>query len=85
MARYAGALPLTVEFFDHTYARVTRAEHTGRYGAVVRGRTSDGFEVVRFITLYCSDAYLDDYSPDVPIMMRVPSRVGGFEGTVAEL
>jgi hypothetical protein len=68
--RLVGSCPLTVEFFDHTYARVTRAEHPGRYGAVVRGKTANSFEVVRFVTLYCSDAYLDDYSPNVPIMMR---------------
>jgi len=74
--RLVGTCALTVEFFDHTYARVTRAEHTGRYGAVVSGRTPDGFEVVRFVTLYCSDAYLDDYSPDVPIMMRSLSGFG---------
>jgi CubicO group peptidase (beta-lactamase class C family) len=68
--RLTGVMPLTVDFFDHAYARVTRAENTGRYGAVVRGRTPDGFEVVRYITLYCSDVELDDYSPSVPIMMR---------------
>lgn len=68
--RLAGMFPLTMDFFDQTYVRVTRAEHTGRYGAVVHGRTPDGFEVVRFVTLYCSDTDLDDYSPNVPIMMR---------------
>jgi CubicO group peptidase (beta-lactamase class C family) len=68
--RLAGMFSLTTDFFDHTYARVTRAEHTGRYGAIVRGRTPDGFELIRFITLYCSDTDLGDYSPNVPVMMR---------------
>jgi CubicO group peptidase (beta-lactamase class C family) len=68
--RAYGHFPLTAEFYDHDFQRVTEAKHAGRYGAVVKGKTPGGFNVVRNVTLYCSNAYLDDYSSDVPVEMR---------------
>ncbi len=65
--REVGALPLSVEFYDRNFARVTRAQKEGRYAALVQGKTSDGFTVVRYVTLFCCRAELDDYSPNVPI------------------
>src|SRR5512140_3143908 len=50
-----GSFPLTFEYFDSSFVRVTEAATPGRYGAVVHGTTPDGFHVVRYVTLYCSE------------------------------
>jgi CubicO group peptidase (beta-lactamase class C family) len=63
-------IPLSVEFFDRSGTRVDRADKQGRYGAVVHGKTSDGFTVVRYVTLYCCPAEMDDYSPNVPLSVE---------------
>ena len=65
-----GACPLTVDYYDTAFVRVSRADHTGRYGAVVRGMTTGGFPIVRYVTLYCCTADLDDYSPNVPLSVN---------------
>ena len=65
-----GPVPLTVEFFDRSLRRVDRAARPGRYAAVVRGRTAGGFQVVRYITLYCCNVRFDDYGPDVPLALE---------------
>jgi CubicO group peptidase (beta-lactamase class C family) len=65
-----GPVPLTVEFYDRSFARVDRAAGTGRYGAVVRGNVAGGFSIVRYITLYCCNARFDDYGPDVPLALQ---------------
>lgn len=74
--RLMGEIPLTVEYYDRSFKRVQRAEKEGRYGAVVRGRTVDGESVVRYATLYCTNADLDDYSPDVPVAIRPLTSFG---------
>ena len=68
--RLLGAIPLSAEFYDSAYAPVTSASRPGRYGVAVHGTTPDGFRVTRFVTLYCCNADLDDYSPDVPISIE---------------
>lgn len=65
-----GDLPLTVEFFDRSFTGVTKAGKPGRYGAVVRGTTKDGFPVTRYATLFCTDVPFDDYAPDAPLAMN---------------
>lgn len=65
-----GPVPLTVEFYDRSFAKVDRAARPGRYAAVVRGRTPGGFSIVRYVTLYCCDVRFDDYGPDVPLALR---------------
>lgn len=65
-----GPVPLTVEYYDSGFSRVTRAAREGRYGAVARGTTRSGVPIVRFATLYCTTAELDDYSPEVPVAIR---------------
>jgi CubicO group peptidase (beta-lactamase class C family) len=70
VADAVGEVPLTVEFYDRSFTSVTKAEKTGRYGAVVRGTTKDGYPVIRYATLYCSDVFLDDYGPEAPLSMN---------------
>jgi CubicO group peptidase (beta-lactamase class C family) len=70
VADAVGDVPLTAEFYDRSFTSVAKAESTGRYGAVVHGATRDGYSVVRYATLYCSDASFDDYAPDVPLTMN---------------
>lgn len=65
-----GPIRLSVEFYDRAFTRVDRAGKKGRYGAVVRGTTAAGDSIVRYATLYCTDVYMDDYSPEVPVTMR---------------
>jgi CubicO group peptidase (beta-lactamase class C family) len=65
-----GKFPLAVEYYDASFVRVSKADHTGRYGAVVRGTTKDGFSIARYVTLYCCTADLDDYSPNVPLSVN---------------
>jgi CubicO group peptidase (beta-lactamase class C family) len=68
--RANGHFPLTADFYDQNFQRVADAKHGGRYGAVVRGTTPDGFTVVRCVTLFCSSVDLDDYGEEVPLEMR---------------
>ncbi len=76
VASLVGAIPLRVEYFDSSFQRVDRAKQTGRYGAVIRGTTSDGFELVRYVTLYCTQAEFDDYSPAAPLSFEPLSSFG---------
>ena len=65
-----GPVPLTVEYYDRSFARVDRAAGPGMYGAVVRGTVSGGFPIVRYVTLFCSNVRFDDYGPDVPLALQ---------------
>lgn len=71
-----GPVPLTVEYYDRSYAKVDRATGPGRYGAVVRGTTPEGFPIVRYFTLYCSNVRFDDYGPDVPLALQALPEFG---------
>jgi CubicO group peptidase (beta-lactamase class C family) len=72
-----GPVSLEVEYYDHDFVPVTRAAVPGRYAGVVRGTTQGGFQVVRYVTLYCSRARFDDYAPDVPVTLQ-PLRIYGI-------
>ncbi len=65
-----GSVPLTVEFYNRSFARVDRAAGPGIYGAVVRGTAPGGFSIVRYITLYCCNVRFDDYGPEVPLALQ---------------
>ncbi len=62
-----GKFSLNVSYYDSEPRRVSRAEKTGRYAAVVEGQLPSGFTIRRFITLYCSPVEFDDYSENTPI------------------
>jgi len=70
VGKTVGPVPLTVEYYNRAWTKVDRAAGPGRYGAVVRGTTSGGFPVVRYVTLYCSDIRFDEYGPDVPLALQ---------------
>ena len=65
-----GKFPLQITFFNANGQQVTRAEDMGRYGAVIKGNTANGFTVQRFVTLFCTDVEFDDYSKNVPIHLN---------------
>jgi len=65
-----GPVPLTVDFYNASFARVDRAPSRGMYGAVIRGTVPGGFPIVRYVTLYCCDVRFDDYGPDVPLALQ---------------
>jgi CubicO group peptidase (beta-lactamase class C family) len=65
-----GKVQLTAKFYDGAFNRAGHASKPGRYGAVVTGATADGFQVVRYVTLYCATADMDDYGSDVPLSVN---------------
>ncbi|MDP1675452.1 MAG: serine hydrolase domain-containing protein [Bacteroidota bacterium] len=75
-----GKFPLQVSYFNSNGDQVTRAEYSGRYGAVIKGTTANGFPVQRFVTLFCTDVEFDDYSKNVPIHLNKLKGYGIPEG-----
>jgi CubicO group peptidase (beta-lactamase class C family) len=65
----AGIAASSVTYYDERMNEVTRADAAGRYAAVLRAVTPDSSVVVRRLTLFCTSAELDDYSPVVPFRM----------------
>jgi CubicO group peptidase (beta-lactamase class C family) len=64
-----GAYTSYITYYDREMRQVSRAEAPGRYAAVFRTSSADGFEVVRYLTLFCTNAEVDDYSPVVPVRL----------------
>jgi len=48
-----GTAALKVDFFNGAFERVEKAGMPGRYGAMISCTTASGFQVRRFVTLYC--------------------------------
>ena len=71
-----GDFPLRVTYYDWQMNKVTRAEKAGRYAAVIEGRTPAGFDIKRYITLYCAPIEFDDYSRTVPLKMNKLQEYG---------
>jgi CubicO group peptidase (beta-lactamase class C family) len=65
-----GKFPLTVTYFNAAFERVTSAETSGRYGAVVEGTAPSGFVIRRYVTLFCAPVEFDDYSMNVPVKLN---------------
>jgi len=64
-----GSHESNITYYDREMRQVSRAEAPGRYAAVFRTGSADGFEVVRYLTLFCTKADLDDYSPVIPVRL----------------
>ncbi|MFA6467414.1 MAG: serine hydrolase domain-containing protein [Bacteroidota bacterium] len=73
-----GDFPLSISYYDRTFQRVQTAISPGRYGAVIEGKTSSGFTIKRYVTLFCAPVEFDDYSLSVPIQMN-PLRGYGID------
>lgn len=71
-----GKFVLTVTYFNNVFQKVSVAETTGRYGALIEGTTPAGFIIKRYVTLFCSTVEFDDYSRNVPVTMRNLSGYG---------
>ncbi len=71
-----GKFSLQTLYFNSKGDQVTRAEFQGRYGAVIKGTTANGFTIKRFVTLYCADVEFDDYSKNVPIHLNYLNGYG---------
>jgi len=65
-----GTTQFKVSFYDAEFNKVTHADKTGRYGAVVECDTKAGFKIKRYVTLFCSNVEFDDYSINVPVSMN---------------
>ncbi len=65
-----GKFPLKVSYYNKDFQKVTIAELPGRYGAMIEGTTPSGFNIKRFVTLFCTNTVFDDYSKNVPIKMN---------------
>ena len=65
-----GEFPLNVTYYNSDFQKVTSAYKPGRYGAVIEGVTSTGFVIKRYVTLFCSEVELDDYSNNIPIKIN---------------
>jgi len=65
-----GKVVLTVSYYNEKFQKVEAAEKTGRYGAVIEGKTKDNFLIKRYVTLFCADEEFDDYSKSIPIKMN---------------
>ena len=69
-----GLFPLQTEYYNSSFQKVTAADKPGRYGAVIEGKTKDGFVIKRYVTLYCANVEFDDYSKATPI------KINGLKG-----
>ena len=56
VALYLGKAELSLSFYDEKFRPVVKAEKPGRYGAVIRTTSKDGFKIHRFTTLYALDS-----------------------------
>ena len=65
-----GKFPLKVKYFNSDFQQVTAADKPGRYGAVIEGTTPTGFNIIRYVTLFCANIEFDDYSNNVPIKVN---------------
>src|SRR6202789_2271888 len=66
---------VTTTFYDAGYHEVQRADHLGRYGAVVRIQMA-GMTVYRFVTLYRMAAQIYWGETPLPITAQLPPQLG---------
>lgn len=71
-----GKFTLNIKYFNGDFQQTNRADKPGRYGAVIEGITPKGFNIRRYVTLYCANIEFDDYSDNVPIKMNQLSEYG---------
>lgn len=72
-----GGYTITRRFFNSNYEEVTRADKTGRYGAIVSVKTpGNGPSTVRYITLYRQKDTVDWNREELTGSLNLPEEMG---------
>jgi pimeloyl-ACP methyl ester carboxylesterase len=74
---------VSTRFFDTGFHEVTRADHPGRYGAIVRIKFAGVAPTYRFITLYRTPAPVRGDFVHIPITAQIPAEFGLDPAVVA--